>query len=366
MDYQKIREEAARHVFSLFRPDRQRRGFICPICGNGSGATGDGVTFIRGTARVHCFKCGFTGDLIDLKARENNCSYRDSAGVLAMLFNLADERDKQYVDQNLLNHGIFIINEDYQGSSENLSQNFFADRIEEEPLEDQTEFFTDAEKNLEMTDYHLKRGLSWKTAHQFRLGFVKDWRHPKIPNAPESPRLIIPTSKYSYLARDVTKNLNERDKKYSKQKVGSAQIFNLSALNSELVFIVEGEFDAMSFYEVGFNAIALGSISNYRKFLDILLQRTPQLESFLPTIFVLALDNDKGGRSTTRTLHQLLTNFGFFNYIAKNIYGEHKDANEALVSGREIFSDTVKKIAQDARQKFINTFFEGAFDHDSD
>ena len=364
MDYQKIREEAARRVFSLFRPDRLGRGFVCPICGNGSGDSGDGVTFIRGTAFVHCFKCGFNGDLIALKAQENNCTYRDAAQVLAVLFNLADERDKRFVNQSLLNNGIFIVNEDYQPSSEKLPQNFSAQR-QQEPLEDQTQFLADAEKNLELTDYHLTRGLSWKTAHKFRLGFVKNWHHPKIPNAPESPRLIIPTSQYSYLARDVTKNLSERDKKYSKQKVGPAQIFNTDALNSELVFIVEGEFDAMSFYEVGFSAIALGSISNYKKFIDILLKRQPQLENFLPRIFVLALDNDKGGRSTTRTVRQLLNNLGFFNYIAKNIYGEHKDANETLVAGREIFSDAVKKNADDARQKFIDTFFRDAFKQDS-
>ena len=364
MDYQKIREESARRVFSLFRPDRQGRGFICPICGNGSGATGDGVTFIRDTLRVHCFKCGFNGDLIALKAQENNCSYRDAAQVLAVLFNLADESDKRYVNQTLLKNGIFIVNEDYQPFSENLPQIFSAER-QNEPLEDQTQFFEDAAKNLALTDYHLTRGLSLKTAQKFKLGFVKNWHHPKIPNAPESPRLIIPTSKYSYLARDVTKNLNERDKKYSKQKVGPAQIFNTDVLSSELVFIVEGEFDAMSFYEVGFSAVALGSISNYRKFIDILLKRPPQLENFLPTIFVLALDNDKGGRSATRILRQLLNNFGFFNFIAKNIYGEHKDANEALVSSREIFSNAAKKNADAARQKFINTFFHDAFTQDS-
>lgn len=364
MDYQKIREEAARHVFSLFRPDRQGRGFICPICGNGSGSTGDGVTFIRGTARVHCFKCGFNGDLIALKAQENNCSYREAAQVLAVLFNLADDHEKRYVNKNLLNHGIFIVNEDYQPTTESLSQIFYEER-REEPLADQTQFFTDAEKNLEMTDYHLIRGLSWNTAHQFHLGFVKNWHHPKILNAPESPRLIIPTSQYSYLARDVTRNLNERDKKYSKQKVGPAQIFNKDALDSELVFIVEGEFDAMSFYEVGFSAIALGSISNYKKFIDTLLNKKLEHKNFLPNIFVLALDNDKGGRSATRTLRQLLNPLGFFNCIAKNIYGEHKDANEALVSSREIFSDAVKKNAEYARQKFINTFFYGALNQNS-
>lgn len=363
MDYKKIREEAARRVFSLFRPDRQGRGFICPICGNGSGSTGDGVTFIKGTPRVHCFKCGFNGDLIALKAQENNCDYRDAARVLAVLLNVADDWDKKYVNQTLLKNGNFIVNEDYQPSSENLSQIFSYER-NIELLEDQTQFFLDAEKNLQLTDYHLTRGLSLETAHKFKLGFVKDWHHPKIPNAPESPRLIIPTSQYSYLARDVTKNLNERDQRYSKQKVGPSQIFNIDALNSDLVFIVEGEFDAMSFYEVGFYAIALGSISNYKKLIDLLLERKPQVDKFLPTFFVLALDNDKGGHSTTRTIRQLLNNLGFFNYIAKNIYGKHKDANEALVADRESFSAAVKKNAEDARQKFIQTFFGDAFSSD--
>lgn len=357
MDYQKIREEAARRVFSLFNPDRQGRGFVCPFCGNGSGTTGDGVTFIKGTVRAHCFKCNFSGDLIAWKAQQNNCNYHEAAKVLAVLFNFADERDKKYVDKNLLNNGIFISNEDYQPSSDNLPQ-IFSPEKKEEPLEDQSEFFLDAEKNLEMTDYHLKRGLSWETAHKFKLGFVKNWRHPKIPNAPESPRLIIPTSQYSYLARDVTQNLSERDKKYSKQKVGSSQIFNTTALDSDLVFIVEGEFDAMSFYEVGFPAVALGSISNYKKFFEVLLQRNSQTTNFLPTIFVLALDNDKGGRSTTRTLRSLLNNLGFFNFIAKNIYGEYKDANEALVAGRKVFEDAVKRNATDARNQFLLNFID--------
>ena len=85
MDFEKVREESARRIFEIYPPDRQGRGFICPFCGNGSGNTGDGVTFMKNSYRAHCFKCGFSGDIISFKAQENNCSYREAAQVLAII-----------------------------------------------------------------------------------------------------------------------------------------------------------------------------------------------------------------------------------------------------------------------------------------
>ena len=350
MDFQQVREEAARRVFEIYPPDRQGRGFICPLCGNGSGHSGDGVTFIRDSFRVHCFKCGFGGDIISLKARENNCSYKDAAFALALVLGIANDYDKKFVDKKLLAEGNFNLNENFQQS--NMPQIFSSNQLEEPPV-DCTEFISNAEKNLDLTDYHLKRGLSWETAHKFKLGFVQNWSHPKIQNAPESPRLIIPTSQYSYLARDVRQNLNDSAKKFSKQKFGAAHLFNVDALNSDVLFIVEGEFDAMSFYEVGFQAVALGSISNYRKLLDALITKKPSPNGFLPTIFILALDNDKAGRATARTLRQIFNDLSFYNVIAKNIYGDFKDANDALVDDREKFSDAVKRNVEFAEENFF-------------
>jgi len=354
MDYKKIREAAAKHIFDFYPPDRQGRGFICPLCGNGTGATGDGVTFIRGSYRVKCFKCQFTGDIIDLKAHENNCSYNDAARVLAVVLGLADAQDEKYVNRKLLNEGKFKFRTDSDESL--LPQKFFSQREDDDPKVDMLKFFIEATKNLRFTDYPERRGLSLETAHHFRLGFVKEWRHPKISNAPATPRLIIPTGRYSYLARDVRQNLNDDEKKYSKQKVGSSAIFNTSVLKSELLFIVEGEFDAMSFFEIGLNAVALGSISNYKKLIDLLINTMPNKQNFPPNIFILALDNDKGGRTTTRTLRQILNGFGLYNVIAKNIYGEFKDANDALVDNREKFSAAAHTVAANARETFLNYF----------
>ena len=37
MDFKKIREEAAKHIFDFYPPDRQERGFICQIAATGQG-----------------------------------------------------------------------------------------------------------------------------------------------------------------------------------------------------------------------------------------------------------------------------------------------------------------------------------------
>lgn len=103
----------------------------------------------------------------------------------------------------------------------------------------QTSFYQ-AHKAVEQTDYWKRRGLSKETVDRFKLGYVAEWRHPKAPKAPASPRLIIPTSPYSYLARDTRETIPEEQRAYSKSKVGSIQLFNKKALQTATkpIFIV--------------------------------------------------------------------------------------------------------------------------------
>ena len=89
--------------------------------------------------------------------------------------------------------------------------------------------------------------------------------------------LFIPTGKSSYLARDTRENIPEKQKKFSKIKVGRSKIFNEQALlaaseSDEPIFIVEGELDALSIIEVGGNAVALGSTANKRIFIRPVLK----------------------------------------------------------------------------------------------
>ena len=75
------RSDAAREVKTRYaeylRPARKRVGgkpsYICPLCNNGSGRDGDGMVIDPhgdGT-QLHCFKCGFHGDIVDLYQQAN-------------------------------------------------------------------------------------------------------------------------------------------------------------------------------------------------------------------------------------------------------------------------------------------------------
>jgi hypothetical protein len=79
---------------------------------------------------------------------------------------------------------------------------------------------------------------------------------------PTTPRIIIPTSDYSYSARAV--NDNER---YKVMKEGKVHLFNTEALvksGGKPLFIVESEIDASSILECGFEAVRINRNSIYK------------------------------------------------------------------------------------------------------
>lgn len=335
IEYERIREVAGRSIQSLYPPDKRHKGIVCPLCGNGQGKDGDGVTFVRGSNVIlKCFRCGFSGDVIKLTAQANNISYREAADILAGKLGLTEEKYKN--------------NQNRQVATFKIPKFEHAKEIEPEEKIDQTEYFKKVEKFLSQTDYPAKRGLSEDTCRHFHIGYDAIWRHPKVPKAPVSPRLIIPTSKYSYLARDVRENLSDDQKRYSKQKFGSVALFNVKALEYEFVFVTEGEIDAISFYEVcRGNALALGSVSNIQKLADYLRTATSK-----PKFMIAALDNDSAGREGNLKLKQALKEFGICTLIADFIYTDtekdiqYKDANEILVKNREAFIENIELLQE--------------------
>lgn len=330
VDFDKVRETATTHIDLLYPLDKRHKGIICPLCGNGQGKDGDGVTFIKNTPVLKCFRCGFVGDAIKLTAKANNISYAESAKLLAEKLGMTGEK--------------------YQYDPKHRTEAFAVPKFEhateavQEEKVDQTEYFERVGKFLSHTDYPARRGLSEFTCKRFRLGFDSIWRHPKAKGGSTSPRLIIPTSDYSYLARDVRENLTDDQKRYSKQKFGSVSLFNPQALDFEYAFITEGELDAISFFEVSkVYALALGSVSNIQKLVDYL--KTAKKK---PNFVIAALDNDAAGREGNLKLKQALKEVGVNALIADFIYTdfennvEYKDANEILVKNRDAFIENIR------------------------
>lgn len=337
------REEAKQAIIyragDYLKPDGSRKGYICPICGSGSGPKGTGISTPDG---VH-FTCWGGGcfshaDIIDIIGQERGLTdYPAKLEAAAAAFN---------------------IQIDGAGTSPRRSatRTPAADQnrrraLEPEPEADYTEFYKQASASLEMTDY--RRGISLETLRRFNVGFCPAWKHPKAPAAaPTSPRLIIPTGPSSYLARDTRKpeEIPEKERPYQKSKVGSVHLFNAAALHDPggewPIFIVEGEIDALSIMDALGNqaaAVALGSTSNTRKLLDLLREKPPAQP------LILALDNDEPGRKATEELRKELGRLAI-PCTAPSLYGEEKDANAALNKDRGGLTYAAVMAIEDARK----------------
>lgn len=300
-------------------PDRCKKGYICPVCGSGSGKNGTGITTKDGihfTCWVGCFT---NADIIDIIGIQNGLTnYNEKLQVAANEFNITIESHYN------------------KGNKQNDVHNYTDEITSQESETDYTEFFLQANKNIERTSYH--RGLTAKTLNRFNVGYVENWKHPKTPNAPSSPRLIIPTSRHSYLARDTRLNLTAEQKKHSKSKVGRVRIFNSQALwNSQKpVFVVEGEIDALSIIDVGGEAVALGSTANRKALIAMLENQKPSQP------LIIAMDNDDAGRRTNQKLIKGLEMLEIQFYTLDISY-PYKDANEALNANRDAFTAIIEQ-----------------------
>lgn len=263
--------------------------------------------------KVHCFACGADYDTFDLIGHE---------------YGLTEPRE---IFQKA--YDLFAIQED--GRAQPLSA-ATPPAASAQPGADLSAFFAQAHRHIGETDYPQRRGLSRAVIDRFQLGYVAAWRHPKAQSAPASPRLIVPTSPHSYLARDTREALDPVQAKYAKSKVGTVRIFNSQALQTATrpIFIVEGELDALSLMEVGGEAIAVGSVSNRRALLKLLESQRPAQP------LILALDNDDAGQKAAQEIEEGLRALDLPFYRI-NPFGMHKDANDALLSDRDALAAAV-------------------------
>jgi replicative DNA helicase len=308
--------------------------------------------------KVHCFGCGVDWDIFDVIGDEYGLS------------NDKDKFNKAYeifgIDiNNSQNQPKIVYQFDNVDDSNQipLNDNDPTDQVEGVRA-DLKPFFLQAQSNIgdpNCKAYLLKRGISMETATKYRLGYVSDWKSPKVlsegKNPPATPRIIIPTSKNSYLARDIRddEEVPETQKAYTKMKVGGVAIFNIDALtNGEPCFVTEGEFDALSFSEIGVNAAAIGSTSNT----TLLLKQLETLSTYAPLI--LALDNDDSGKQATIDLTNGLKEqnkqYLIFNtdyndpndFLVNDRLGFERDAQECLKSLDEKLSEEAQGAAEEA------------------
>ncbi len=262
--------------------------------------------------RCHCFSCGVDYDIFDVIGLDTGLSGKELFEHVYRMYNINVE---------------YSNNTQKQDSSKSIShsQSKTKNNINVKPQKESREsllgFFDKCHAAVEKTDYWKKRGLSKATVDAYNLGYWEEKR-----------RFVIPTGEFSYNAR-ATWDADKKER-YLKPK-GQFELFNLKSIPfaEQPVFVVEGEFDALSVIEAGGIAVALGSSSNLR-FVDFLKNNKPKYP------LILALDNDEAGRVGEAKLADELIKIGV-EYVEADITDQFKDANEALVSDRESFIQKV-------------------------
>lgn len=270
------------------------------------------MSYDRKRNKCHCFSCGVDWDIIDLIKVDYGLSDDKAAFDKAYsLYNITIEngsRDKQIKPKQQL--------------------------PESDNVEDYTQYFLKAHSKVNDTDYLHKRGLSDYIIDKFMLGYEDNFN--RGTKGLKWQAVIIPTTKYTYTVRNTAANVDKKDRI---RKVGNNVLFNKQALfTSEPVFIVEGEFDALSFMEVGGSAVALGSTANYHKLVALVKEN-----NIKASMIILALDNDADGKATADKILKELANCKKSSIAClQDVYGAYKDANEVLQKDRAMLEDIVR------------------------
>lgn len=343
MDYLEAYQEAREnlkpylvdYVNKITDKSKGANKYVCPLCASGTGKNKSGAfsVYVRKQS-FKCFSCGAGGDITDLYKQVNGTDEKTAVKELCAMYGVS-----------------------YPGAADQgepaqprtPARPTPKAEPEQEPEINFTDFINAAAEHIQETDYPQRRGLSEAIIKRFSLGYVQEWRHPKAPKAPASPRLIIPISAFSYLARDTREKLTPEQEGFKKQKVkgkeGATWIFYRKALNhpEQPIFIVEGEIDALSIMEVGGLACGLGSIANIKQFLREAEERRPGKP------LIICLDNDEPGQKAQDELAKGLEAL-HLPFYRRDINGDYKDANERLIADREGLTKRVKEITGEVEE----------------
>ena len=284
------------------------------------------MSYDRKRNKVHCFSCEADYDIIDLIQEEYGITDVKEAfkkgyelyGIKPTGKNVGQNQPKS---------------EQYTHNTHN-TDNTHTEYIEEETSNELKAYFDRCHKNLTATQYLSDRGISKAVLDTYNIGYDDNFRQAGV----NWKAVIIPTGGNSYVVRNTDSKAEDRYR-----KVGPAQVFNKeTCAGNDSIFIVEGEIDALSIIEMGFKAIALGSVSNKRKLTTYLKTKKPA------NTFILALDNDEAGQKASEDIKAELLELGF-KCMEMNITGDYKDANEILKKDRKAFTSYLQEAIEDAK-----------------
>lgn len=292
--------------------DRENGYYTCPFCNSGNKQNNTAAFHIIGTS-YKCFSCNKRGDIFDLVGYMEKLP----TGDFIKHYNRTLKIMRPYLGGNGVTRSESVKMAGVSGK------------------ENYTDYLNKCHMYVRETSYFRNRGLSRETIDKFNLGYDTVKNVVTIPYNPDCK---------GYVHRA----LWNCDNKYCKHGNG---LFNIDALYSHhpandffsngCVFACEGQIDAMSFAEIGLDAVGIGGANETIRLLNQLKERPSS------KILILAMDNDDAGRRATGKFICELAESGIKQkYVAiSDLYKQYKDANEFLVANRKGFMERMEKIA---------------------
>ena len=272
---------------------------------------------------VKCFSCNSSYDLISLYALDNNLDNNND------FIRIIDELALKY-------------NIDIKSNKSNTLKKETIRNYTNIKKEDFTKYINKCKKNIDKTDYLLKRGISDKLQQKYNIGYdVKD------------KMLVLPISKTCYLGRYTDP---QSYYKHHKPKGTTNEIFNGEYIKTSdfktIIWVCEGIIDALSLEEINedIKAISLNSINNASQ----LVQEAK--DNNFKGVFMLALDTDTNGIKASEDLKEDLDAIGIKSFIFNsnldkyNVYLDdgnvikNKDINEWLLSDKDKLKSSVTSL----------------------
>ena len=295
------------------------------------------MSYDRVRYRAHCFSCEASYDIFDLVGIEYGLTeYNDKLEKVASMYGYPL-------------HGGGQVYRKQVGNEQNTHSDIHTPAPAQPEKKDYSRMYAEAHKRLSETSYLKLRGLSAETMERFNLGYMPEYMvRDHTGELAKWPVVIVPTSEYSYVVRNVSPDADHKDRY---RKKGESHLLNADALREAQtpIFVVEGELDAMSIVEAGGAAVGLGSYDNVPLFLKAAEKDKPTQP------IVVAFDNetdpDKAKRveEATKRLEEGLNKLRI-RHCRRSPQGAYKDANEALVKDRAAFVEAVRAVANDIGQ----------------
>lgn len=308
-DFATIKAQASLKEYAEAKLEHKRGGYICPVCGSGTGPKGTPAFSIAPKGDSwKCFACNESGDVFDLAGHvTNSTDKRAQLEEVAAFFGLPLEAKAPTAQAS-----------QPKAVKPKPPAPTYADG--QAKHRDYIKRCQAAFKGSEGETYATKRGFTAEECEAMGFGYDA-----------AKKRLVIPFGKggYYHVDRDVTGAAAIRYLKPKSEEVGPQPVFNSKAVNEPFLFITEGPLDACAIMAAGYPAIALCSTGS-RHVVDYLKQ------VHYDGVCVLALDQDEAGIKAAKDLASELDEIGVSYHVST--YPEAKDPAEYLqTQGKQEF-----------------------------